>query len=58
MLSVFDILGREITNLVNEVKEPGVYQVELNASSYPTGIYFLRMTAGKFTELKKLMLIK
>ncbi len=55
---VFDILGREVATLVNEVKPAGKYSVNFNASSLASGVYFYRITAGDFTESKKMLLIK
>ncbi len=57
-LNVYDMLGREITTLVNEQLSPGTYEVEWNASSYPSGLYFYTLTSGDFTETKKMILIK
>ncbi|MBE2217159.1 MAG: T9SS type A sorting domain-containing protein [Ignavibacteria bacterium] len=57
-LSVYDMLGREISTLVNEELKPGMYEAEWKASSYPTGVYFYRLNAGSFTETKKMVLVK
>ena len=57
-LKVYDELGKEVTTLVNENKEAGQYRVNFNGSNLASGIYFYRMTAGDFTEVKKLMLLK
>jgi len=57
-LKVYDILGKEVSELVNEVKEAGTYSVTFNASELPSGIYFYTLTAGKFTATKKLILLK
>ncbi len=58
LLNVYDILGNEITTLVNRYQPPGIYEVEFDASNLPSGIYFYRLTAGTFTESKKMMLLK
>ena len=58
MLKVYDVLGREVKSLVNENQNAGFYKVEFNAGSLPSGIYFYRITAGKFSALKKCVLIK
>jgi photosystem II stability/assembly factor-like uncharacterized protein len=58
VLKVYDVLGREVTTLVNEVKQPGNYAVSWDASAMPSGIYFYRLTAGNFIETKKLILMK
>jgi hypothetical protein len=57
-LIVYDILGKEITTLVNEELNPGTYEVEWDASEYPSGIYFYALSADGFYESKKLILIK
>lgn len=57
-LSVFDIRGREVANLVNEEKPGGSYNVKFDASNLSTGIYFYRLQAGDFFEVKKLLLLK
>lgn len=57
-LKVFDILGNEVANLVDERKEPGYYSVEFNAAKLPSGIYVYRLTAANFTDTKKLILIR
>ncbi len=57
-LSVYDITGREIEKLVNEQLQPGSYEVTFNGSNLPSGVYFYKLTAGEFTETKKLILLK
>lgn len=57
-LQVFDILGRRVATLVNEVKSPGAYTVNFDARSLSSGTYFYRIEAGDFTAIKKMMLIK
>ena len=57
-LRVFDILGREIEVLVNEQLMSGTYETEWNASNYTSGVYFYILTAGKYTETKRMILLK
>lgn len=57
-LKVYDILGNEAASLVNEVKEPGEYEIEWNASSLSSGVYFYQLKAGSFSSTKKLILMK
>ena len=57
-LKVYDVLGNAVAALVNENKPAGRYTVEFNASNLSSGIYFCRMTAGSFTSIKKLLLLK
>jgi hypothetical protein len=57
-LKVFDILGKEIKTLVNEKQTPGVYEVTFDGSNLTSGIYFYKLTADDFSEVKKMTLIK
>ena len=57
-LKVYDILGREITTLVNEEKPSGSYEVEFNGSKYASGVYFYQLKTGNYLETKKMILIK
>jgi len=57
-ITVFDILGREVTTLANEVLNAGKYEVDFNASAYSSGLYFYRITSGDYTEVKKMILVK
>jgi hypothetical protein len=55
---VSDLLGREITTLVNGTKEPGLYNVLFNAGSNPSGSYLVTMKAGSFTQTRMMSLVK
>ena len=57
-IKVYDVLGNDIATLVNEVKPAGIYEVDFNASNLPGGVYFYKLAAGKFSETKKLVLLK
>lgn len=57
-LRVYDILGQEITTLVNKVQSPGNYEVTFNGSQLASGVYFYRLAAGDFVQTKKMLLIK
>jgi len=57
-LKVYDILGNEVTTLVNEVRQPGRYDVRFEAASLPSGTYFYKLVQGKNSEIKKLVLLK
>ena len=57
-LKVFDISGKEVSTLVNEKLNPGTYEVRFESGNLPSGIYFYRMETEKFTETKKLILLK
>ncbi|HSW56320.1 MAG TPA: T9SS type A sorting domain-containing protein [Ignavibacteriaceae bacterium] len=58
MLKVYDILGTEVAELANEVKEAGNYSITFNALELPSGIYFYTLSSGNFTTTKKLILLK
>ncbi|HEY5122662.1 MAG TPA: T9SS type A sorting domain-containing protein [Ignavibacteria bacterium] len=57
-LVIYDLLGKEIEILVNEKQSPGTYEVTFNASEYPSGVYFYRLTTENYSETKKMILIK
>lgn len=57
-LVVFDALGREVNNLVNDYLSPGTYVVDWNGLSLTSGTYFYRLEAGNNTDTKKMLLIK
>jgi hypothetical protein len=57
-LKVYDLLGREISTLVNEEKPSGEYEVEFNRSNLPSGIYFYQLKTGNYSETRKMVLIK
>lgn len=58
VLKVYDILGNEVTPLVSEEKPAGHYEVTWNATNLPSGIYFYTLTAGSFSQTKKMILLK
>ncbi len=57
-IAVYDITGKEVAILVNEVMRPGIYKVDFNASKLTSGIYLYRMITSTFTETKKMVLVK
>jgi N-acetylneuraminic acid mutarotase len=57
-LKVYDVLGSEISTLVNEEKTFGSYEVEFDATDLPSGIYFYRLQAGSFVQTKNMALLK
>lgn len=59
-LKIYDLLGREIAELVNETKDAGRYSIDFNASKYmmASGIYFYRIKAGEFVDTKRMVLVK
>ena len=57
-LKIYDLLGREVATLVNEVKPAGTYEIEFDASDLPSGVYFYKLSAGSFISTKKMILLK
>jgi hypothetical protein len=57
-LKVFDVLGKEVAELINKEQTAGAYSINFNAAELSSGIYFYRLEAGTFVETKSMMLIK
>lgn len=57
-LIVYDILGNEVVTLVEEIKAPGNYETKFNAENLSSGIYFYRLQAGGFIQIRKMLLLK
>ncbi|MCX6152339.1 MAG: M14 family zinc carboxypeptidase [Ignavibacteriales bacterium] len=57
-LKIYDVLGNEVADLVNEKKPSGIYQFEFNANSLSSGIYYYKLVAGNFSETKKMIILK
>jgi len=58
-LKVFDGLGREVKTLVDELKNPGTYNVSFNSQGLAaSGVYFCRLTAGQFRQTRRMILVK
>ena len=57
-MKIFDILGREVSKLVNEVKTPGSYIVDFDGSNLSSGVYFYKLEVNNFSDIKKMVLIK
>jgi photosystem II stability/assembly factor-like uncharacterized protein len=57
-LKVYDILGNEVAILVNELKQPGNYKVNFNGSKLSSGVYFYKLQVGKYTQVRKMILLK
>ena len=57
-LKIYDLLGNEVANLVNEEKSAGVYEVTFDASNLASGVYFYRLKTQDFITSKKLLLLK
>ena len=57
-LTVYNMMGEAVANLVNGVVSAGGHTVSWNAANMPTGVYFYRMESGNFTQTRKLLLVK
>jgi hypothetical protein len=57
-LKVYDLRGQEMATLVNERKSAGEHRVNFDASRLASGIYFYKLTAGRFSETKKMLLVR
>jgi hypothetical protein len=57
-LTVYDILGREVTTLLREEKDAGTYKVQFDASRFASGTYMYRIVAGDYVDVKKMLLLK
>lgn len=57
-IKIYDVLGKEVAQLVNEEKIAGYHEVEFNGSHLASGVYFYRIQAGDFVETKKMILMK
>ena len=55
---VYDIMGREVQTLLNESLKPGTYEASFDGSSFNSGVYFYKITAGGYSETKRMMLEK
>ncbi len=58
VITIYDILGRKVKELVNEKKDAGTYYVLFDGSNFASGVYFYKIEAGSFIETKKMVLIK
>jgi len=57
-LKIYDIIGNEVADLVNENKQAGKYQIEFSAEQFPSGVYFYKLQAGNFVQTRKMVLLK
>ncbi|MBM4157536.1 MAG: T9SS type A sorting domain-containing protein [Ignavibacteria bacterium] len=57
-LKIYDVLGKEVTTLVNERFQPGTYQVSFDGSGLPSGVYFCKFESGDFSAVTKMILLK
>jgi hypothetical protein len=57
-LTVYDILGREVSVLVNQKREAGVYELKFDGLNLASGVYFYRLQAGSFVQTRRLLLLR
>lgn len=57
-LKIYDVLGREVTTLVDEEKSAGKYEIKFDATKIPSGVYFYTLKAGNYLQARKMLLIK
>ncbi len=57
-LSLYNILGQKITTILNQVESSGTHSVRFNTNNLPAGLYFYRINAGNFSQVKKMVIIK
>jgi hypothetical protein len=57
-LTIYDILGHDITTLVNQNLKPGTYDITWDASNYTSGVYFYQIISGSYTATKRMVLLK
>ncbi|MCB0725512.1 MAG: T9SS type A sorting domain-containing protein [Ignavibacteriae bacterium] len=57
-ITIYDMLGREVELLLNEQLNPGSYEIEWNASAYPSGIYIVKMESNSYFSTRKMTLLK
>ncbi|MCK5817544.1 MAG: T9SS type A sorting domain-containing protein, partial [Candidatus Marinimicrobia bacterium] len=57
-ISIYNVTGRKVADLMSEQLEAGYYTVNFDASVLPSGVYLYRLTAGEFSSVKKMTLLK
>ena len=57
-IKIYDVIGKEVVTLVNEVKEAGIYNTQFDGSNLASGTYFYKISVGDVTNVKKMILIK
>lgn len=58
LIKIYNILGSEVIELLNDKKEPGIYEINFNASNLPSGIYFYQISTPEYSNTKKMILLK
>ncbi len=58
IVKIYDVIGREVTTLVNEKLNAGIYSVDWNGANSPSGVYFYKLQSGEYTDTRKMVLVK
>jgi len=57
-LKVFDVLGREVSTLVNGLEPAGKHRIQFDGTNMPSGFYFYKLETSSFTNTRRMMLVK
>jgi hypothetical protein len=57
-MKVYSILGEEVAVLINEIKTPGIYEINFDATELISGTYFYKLESGNFSQTKKMIILK
>ena len=57
-LVIYDLMGRQVDILYNDIQHAGYYQIIWNAHHHASGVYFVKMTSGEYVKTQKMMLVK
>jgi hypothetical protein len=57
-MKIYDVLGKEVANIINENLKSGTYEIPFNAGQLSSGIYFYKLQSGDFSDIKKMVVIK
>ncbi|MDQ3018976.1 MAG: T9SS type A sorting domain-containing protein [Bacteroidota bacterium] len=57
-LIIYNVMGQEVSTLVNENKTAGSYKVEFDGTNLPSGLYFYKFVSGNFSDTKRMILLK
>ncbi|MBS1553195.1 MAG: T9SS type A sorting domain-containing protein [Bacteroidetes bacterium] len=57
-IKIYNLLGKEVMSLINDFKKAGSYNLSFDGSNLPSGVYYYKITAGNFEQVKKMILVK
>ena len=57
-LSIYNVIGQKITTLLREIKQAGTHQVEWDATGYASGVYYYKIEAGEFVDVRRMVLLR